>query len=88
MACANGSAPRVPKVVMLSGCQSRHEQLATSASRAARKDLDDAGSKADQHADLPSAVIGTGEVEDQPAAPSTQGRSDLMHDEGGAEQGR
>ena len=39
------------------------------AGRAPGDDLDDPGAEADQHAQLPGAVIGAECIEDQPAAP-------------------
>jgi hypothetical protein len=58
------------------------------AGRAAGDDLHHAGSEADQDADLPGAVVGTGEVEDQPAAERTDPRPDLVHYKRDAEQRR
>ena len=55
------------------------------AGRAPGDDLDDPGAEADQHAQLPGAVIGAEYIEDQPAAPRAERRSDLVHDESDAE---
>src|SRR5262249_19891435 len=59
----------------LRGYQSRLEQLVVPAVRASGKDLDDTGGEADQHTDLPGAVVRTGKVKDQPPAPGAQRRS-------------
>src|SRR6266404_9932621 len=72
----------------LSGCESWLDNVVASPGWAAGKDLDDAGAEADQYPDLPSPIIGPRRVEDQPAAPGTKGRSDLMHDKGDTEKGR
>jgi hypothetical protein len=56
----------------LGGCQFWLEQPIGPAGRAAGKDLNEAGGKADQHADLPGAVIRTGDVEDHSTAPGAE----------------
>ena len=68
--------------------ETRLNDLTAPARRSTGEDLDDAGAKADQHAGLPGAVIGSRHVEDKPATPGPQRRSDLMRHESEAEQGR
>ena len=79
MACAT------VRIVKLGRREARLGGGVEAAGRAARDDLHHAGSEADEDADLPGAVVGTGEVEDQPAA---ERRPDLVHYKRDAEQRR
>src|SRR6187455_2636748 len=56
--------------------------------RTAERDLCDASGKADDRADLPSAVIRAEQVEHQAAAIGAERRAGLVHDKGNAKQGR
>src|ERR1051326_5993084 len=70
----------------LSRPQLRFASRLVGAHRAASDDLYDAGSKPHQDANLPSVVIGPGDIQDDAAAPRSQRSTDLMHDEGDAEE--
>ena len=56
------------RIVKLGRREARLGGGVEAAGRAAGDDLHHAGSEADEDADFPGAVVGTGEVEDQPAA--------------------